>query len=190
MFLSSLVTSKLVVAAAATGLVAIGGTATAAAFAGALPASLQTTAHTTLGAPAPDDGTEQEPSTDTSTDPTSPTDSEPTDSESPAPTSTPVGPDATGPAAFGLCNAYAHGGLATVSVAYQSLVTAAGGADGIEAYCLTVVKPGASANHAADKPKSDAGDKPKGRPADKPKTHPTGKPVTVPVGPATGRPTH
>lgn len=31
--------------------------------------------------------------------------------ESDSPESTPVGPDATGPAAFGLCNAYTNGGL-------------------------------------------------------------------------------
>jgi hypothetical protein len=50
-----------------------------------------------------------------------------------------VGPDATGPAAFGLCTAFTHGGLSKASTAYTSLVKAAGSATGIPTYCATVV---------------------------------------------------
>ena len=60
-----------------------------------------------------------------------------------------MGPDATGPAAFGLCNAYAKGGLNSASVAYASLVKAAGGASNITTYCATVTRPGRAASHVA-----------------------------------------
>lgn len=67
----------------------------------------------------------------------------PTGTEEPGspPASTPVGPDATGPAAVGLCNAYAHGGLGSESTAYQALVNAAGGETSISIYCDTVPAP-------------------------------------------------
>jgi len=63
---------------------------------------------------------------------------------------TPVGPDATGPAAYGLCTAFTKGGLATSSVAYQSLSAAAGGNGSIGSYCETVAAPGESASHRPD----------------------------------------
>lgn len=50
-----------------------------------------------------------------------------------------VGPDATGPAAFGLCNAWGRGGLGEASTARRSLEAAAGGAGAVEAYCQGVV---------------------------------------------------
>lgn len=171
MFLTSLVSSKVLVAVAATGLVAVGGGA--AAYAGALPTALQSAAHHSIGAPAPD-GSEQEPA-----DTPEPTDSTTTDTstDTPSPSTSATGPDATGPAAYGLCTAYTHGGLAPTSVAYQSLVTAAGSADGIAAYCLTIVKPG----HPTSGPAVTHAPVPVHTGA--PLTHPTGRPTTVPVGP-------
>jgi hypothetical protein len=59
-----------------------------------------------------------------------------------------VGPDATGPAAFGLCNAWqhshTHGNSMDHSVAMRNLTRAAGGAGRIGSYCATVPHPGAS----------------------------------------------
>lgn len=120
----------------------------AAAYSGSLPGPMQRAAHSTIGAPAADDEQSSDEATDEPTG--SPTET-PTESPTGGPTDSPtssatktngVGPDATGPAAFGLCNAWSHGGLATVSVAYRNLAAAAGGADGIQAYCATIVKPG------------------------------------------------
>lgn len=65
----------------------------------------------------------------------------PADTEEPAPSHTAAGPDATGPAAFGLCNAYTHGGLGSGSTAYAALVTAAGGESHIVTYCADVPAP-------------------------------------------------
>ena len=96
------------------------------------------------------------------------------DDSSSAPSSTPVGPDATGPAAFGLCNAYkhasVHGKSAKHSIAFRNLAAAAGGVDKIEAYCATIPHPGSGspASH------------PSGKPSDLP-SHPTGKPSDLPT---------
>lgn len=61
----------------------------------------------------------------------------------------PVGPDAKGPAAFGLCTAWSNhqkhaDGVdrAQDSVAMRNLAQAAGGEDRIGAYCATVAHPG------------------------------------------------
>ncbi|MFC5503467.1 hypothetical protein ACFPJ4_14555 [Lysinimonas soli] len=121
------------VAIAALSLAALGGGTAAAAAAGVLPTPAQEFAHQTVGAP-------------------SPTASETPDAtETPDPTSSasPKGPDATGPAAFGLCTAFSAGGLSTKSIAYGALDAAAPGGD-ITAYCATVLStaPGHSAGHA------------------------------------------
>jgi hypothetical protein len=163
-------------------LVAAGGGA--AAYAGALPASLQAAAHTVIGAPASD----EQSSDDATVEPTgSPTDT-PTDTPTGSPSSSAthgVGPDATGPAAFGLCNAWAHGGLGAASVAYRNLSAAAGGPDGIGAYCATVTKPGGGTgsptSHPGGSPSSHPGH---GSPTSHPgnTNHPTGAPTTHPGG--------
>lgn len=95
--------------------------------------------------PTPTETATEEPEptpTDTDTDTEEP-EPAPTESEdSDSPESTPVGPDATGAAAFGLCNAYSHGGLKNPkSTAYQALVKAAGSESSVAAYCETVVAP-------------------------------------------------
>lgn len=149
MSLSSVIAAhKLTIGLVALGTIALGGT-TAAAYADALPSGLQDEAHALIGAPT----------ADPTTDPTAPPTAEPTDSATdtatptpepttdPTSTAVPVGPDASGPAAHGLCTAYEHGGLAATSVAYASLEKAAGGAGSIDAYCATIVAPGNSGAH-------------------------------------------
>lgn len=138
-------------AAGAVGLTSV----TGAAYAGALPDTLQDVAHKTIKAPA-------------------------------AHKSNGVGPDATGDAAWGLCQAFStkdHGpsdapgqlkdkangqGKAAKedrpqgkenSVAYRNLVRAAGGEDKIDAYCATVPRPSGEPESAADKAKDKADDK-------------------------------
>jgi hypothetical protein len=168
--LTSLLASKVAMVAVASTIV-VGGT-TAAAYAGALPAGLQELAHQTIGTqasgtevsdgdaqgdedPVTDDPTSaaedaSDDAEDAATDDASP---EPTGDASDDPTDTPktgIGPDATGPAAFGLCNAWSHGGLSANSVAYASLVRAAGTDGDLAAYCATVPHPG-----SASKPSSD-----------------------------------
>jgi hypothetical protein len=144
--LSTLIASKLAFGAAAAAAVTLGGTA-AAAYTGTLPTGLQKVASQTIGAPAPatvvaTDATTpaadpETSSTETET-PGTPETPETPDSESPSteavatPSSTPTaeakGPDAAGPAAFGLCTAFTHGGLHNpASAAFQALVTAANG---------------------------------------------------------------
>jgi hypothetical protein len=168
--LTPLLASKVAMVAVASAIV-VGGT-TAAAYAGALPAGLQELAHQTIGAQASgtevSDGDAQGDEDSATDDPTSAAEDtsddaedaatgdatpEPTDDASGDPTDTPktgIGPDATGPAAFGLCNAWSHGGLSANSVAYASLVKAAGTDGDLAAYCATVPHPG-----SASKPSSD-----------------------------------
>ncbi|HET7173275.1 MAG TPA: hypothetical protein VFI30_03225 [Nocardioidaceae bacterium] len=59
-----------------------------------------------------------------------------------------VGPDATGPAMFGLCTAVSHGGLSTHSVAYRNLAAAAGGDTQITTYCATATPGGKTTGSA------------------------------------------
>lgn len=77
--------------------------------------------------------------TPTETETASPSPS-PTESEEPEPSSSAAaaGPDATGPAAFGLCNAFTNGGLGAKSTARAALVKAAGGESRIVSYCADV----------------------------------------------------
>jgi len=100
-------------------------------------------------------------------------------------TKTAVGPDAAGPAAFGLCTAWAHvatkGQVAAKSVAFRNLAAAAGNdatAAQITAYCLKVTKA-----HVAATGKSAT------HPTGKPATHPTGKPGSAPSGSSGSHPT-
>ncbi len=124
------------VAIAALSLAALGGGTAAAAAAGLLPTPAQEFAHQTLGAPSPSASETDSP--------------EPTDAATPDPSASPVGPDATGPAAFGLCTAYTAGGLSTHSIAYGALLAASTGGD-IAGYCSTVLSnaPGHSGDHTS-----------------------------------------
>lgn len=120
------------VAIAALSLAALGGGTAAAAAAGLLPTPAQEFAHNTIGAPSPS--------------------ASETDAPDPQPSSSasPVGPDATGPAAFGLCTAFTAGGLSTHSIAYGALLAASTGGD-VAGYCGTVLSraPGHSGDHAS-----------------------------------------
>ncbi len=171
--LTSLLSAK--AAAAAVAAVTVMGGA-AAAYAGALPAPAQQLAHNTIGAPSP------------------------ASSHSPGgPQATPAGPDASGPAAFGLCTAYAHakahGSASQQSVAFRNLAAAAGGAAKIAAYCATVPHPGSS--HAGGRPTAvPSHSHPAGQPSTPPSqaagqatSHPTGKPTALPTTHPTGKPT-
>ena len=73
---------------------------------------------------------------------------EPTETEAPESDDTAVGPDVTGPAAFGLCTAYLAGGVAAGSTPSDALIAVAGD-EGVDAYCQLIVasKPGQSGDH-------------------------------------------
>jgi hypothetical protein len=119
-------------AAAAVAVVGLGGFATAA-FAGALPASAQQFAHDAIGAPSPhSSGSAHHSGKDASA----------------RHSGTPVGPNATGPAEFGLCTAYAnaseHGTATQKAIAFRNLEKAAGGAGNVASFCASVPHPGAS----------------------------------------------
>ena len=113
------------VAIAALSLVAIGGGTAVAAAAGVLPA-LPTSVQT--GEPAPT-ATPTLEGTHTA---------DPTATGTPSPSAS-KGPDATGPAAFGLCTAFTAGGLRSTSVAYSALLGASKAAGSINAYCAPIL---------------------------------------------------
>lgn len=153
--LATLIGSKLAVGLITAGVVAAAGTG--AAYAGVLPAAVQHTAHDLIGAPQPQTSVQAGVSaeatataTPTAT-PTSTPIATPTPTATPTATTTvkatPTGPDATGSAAFGLCNAFGHGGLATSSTAYASLVAAAKASANIATYCATITTQSDSAAH-------------------------------------------
>jgi hypothetical protein len=169
--LASLLSAKLAAVAAAAA-VTLGGVA-AAAYAGALPASIQKLAHDTLGAPAAHR------------------------SAHPAHSAVPVGPSATGSAAYGLCTAYAHltvhGSTKQKAVAFRNLAAAAGGAANVAAYCAKVAHPGTSpvgtpTSHPTGKPTALPSPAPTSHPTGQPSTHPTGQPSTHPTGKSANSP--
>ena len=164
--LASLLSAR-AAAAAAVAALSLGGFATAA-FAGVLPAPAQQFAHHTIGAPAARETR--------------------TTGSHPGVTATPAGPDATGPAAFGLCTAWAHakahGTHSQQGVAFRNLAAAAGGASHVAAYCAAVPHPGASSSHTAH-----PGGPPASHPHGPPASHPTGPPTSHPTPHATGKPT-
>ncbi len=166
-FFTALLTSKIAAGALAAGTLAVGGTA-AAAYTGTLPAPLQQSAHNLIGAPAAAASTalatqaaattKASPTTEASTtaEATATADATETATPTDSPSATPVGPDATGPAAYGLCQAFTHGGLDASSTAYKSLTIAADGASNIATYCAAVASPGESASHRPAETGSDA----------------------------------
>lgn len=120
------------VAIAALSLVAIGGGTAVAAANGALPIVPSSETATATPTATPTDG-----ATGTAT---------PTPSPTPS-ASAKKGPDATGPAAFGLCTAYTAGGLNSHSVAYASLLKASTSAGSIAAYCVPILAAHKSNSH-------------------------------------------
>lgn len=114
------------------------------------------------------------------------TETESADAKSADSTAAPVGPDATGAAAYGLCTAWKHvadSGKAMDAVAFKNLATAAGGKDKIAAFCATVKVPGKADEHATAKP-SDVPTGKRATPTAKAGEH-TGKPTTIPTAPET-----
>jgi len=166
--------TSLITAAAAAAAAALGGVA-AAAYTGTLPAPAQQFAHSVIGAPSPQPS--HRPGTPQAT---------------PARTDA-VGPDATGPAASGLCTAYAHakahGTASQKAMAFRNLAAAAGGAAKIAAYCTTVPHPRSSQSsqsasaptHPAGRPASHPTGKPSSHPTPHPTPHPTGRPSSAPT---------
>jgi hypothetical protein len=155
--LATLLSAKLA-AAAATAAVTFAG-ATAAAYAGVLPAPVQNFAHDTIGTP-------------------------PAHPAAPQPhPATPTGPRAAGGhAAFGLCTAYSsmkvHGHAMQKAVAFRNLAAAAGGAANITAYCARVTHPRMTpTSHPGGKPASHPGGKPASHSGGKRASHPGGKPT-------------
>lgn len=138
--------NKLALTLLAAGALAVGSTGVAA-MADSLQDSTVAVAETESPSPTPTATETASPEpTATETDDPEPT---PTETEDPgdSPASTPVGPDVTGPAAVGLCNAFAHGGLNSTSTAYSVLLQAAG-AEGIDGYCATIPAPGGGSDDA------------------------------------------
>jgi hypothetical protein len=112
-------------------------------------------------------------------------------------TKTAVGPDAAGPAAFGLCTSWAHvatkGQVAEKSVAFRNVAAAAKGASqSITAYCLTVTKAhvaGKSATHPTAKPSSHPTGNSSSHPTGNSSSHPTGNSSSYPTGNSSSHPT-
>jgi len=172
--LTVLLTAKAAAAAAAAA-VALGGVA-AAAYTSTLPAPAQKFAHGMIGAPSPSASASASASASPSHRPGTP-------HATPARTDA-AGPDATGPAGFGLCTAYAHakthGTASQKAMAFRNLAAAAGGAAKIAAYCAAVPHPGSSqSSQSASAPT---------HPVGRPSSHPTGKPSSRPTPRPTGRP--
>jgi hypothetical protein len=164
--ITSLLTTK--AAAVAVAVAALGGGATAA-YTSALPAPAQRLAHNAIGAPSPN------PSHSPATPQATPT------------RSAAAGPDATGPAALGLCTAYAHakahGTGPLKAVAFRNLAAAAGGADKIAAFCAAAPHPGSTQAPTISHPSGH----PTGKPSSLPASHAAGKPSAPPAHPS-GKP--
>jgi hypothetical protein len=141
---SSLVGAKLAIAAVA-GSLSIGGVAAAAV--GVLPGPFSHGAAVTAGDSSdPSESADPSQSADPSEspDPSESTAPTVTQTGTPQPSTGPKGPDATGPAAFGLCHAF--GGTKATrkadnpSIAYRNLLAAATAAgQTVEAYCATIL---------------------------------------------------
>jgi hypothetical protein len=157
---SPLLSAKLAAAVAATAVTLGGGAVAAAAYTGALPASMQQLAHHTIGAPV----------------------------ARPTPSASPAGPDAAGHPAYGLCTAYAHlkahGSAKQKAVAFRNLAAAAGGAANVTAYCAAVTHPGTTptgkpASLPSQAPASHPTGQPTSLPTQVPTSHPTGQPTST-----------
>lgn len=118
----------------------VAGGAGVAAYADLLPLAAQQVAHDSIGAPLPRSEKSEVPTDGSTTEPT----------PEPTKTAKPIGPDAAGPAAHGLCTAFAHGGLGKSSTAYASLASAAKGASNIATYCAKIPKQKLKVTHGPE----------------------------------------
>lgn len=175
-FLAALVATK--TALAATAATAAVGAVTLAGATGTLPDPAQEVAHSAFGAPTADkaekaDKIEKADEVETL---------EATPSASPSPN------------LVGLCRAYTSGvkdssGKALENPAFTVLVTAAGGAEGVDAFCVTTLAaaPGKPTDTPSGKP-ADAGQPAEtGKPADAGQPEETGKPADAGKPAETGR---
>ncbi|HEY6295935.1 MAG TPA: hypothetical protein VIX15_09745 [Streptosporangiaceae bacterium] len=151
-------------AVAGVAVVTVLGGGVAAAYTGNLPVTLQKVAHDTIAAP----GVRETRAVTTPGGPVHP-----------------AGSPATGTAAYGLCRAYQqaekHGNAGQKSVAFRHLVTAAGGAGQVMAYCAAVQPPvaaGPSAGPSASQPGRRVGQS--GSPGHS-NHHPRKKPTVTPT---------
>jgi hypothetical protein len=113
-----------------------------------------------------------------------------------------VGPDASGPAKFGLCTAYSSGNATTnshshktKSVAFRNLQAAADTAGmSVADYCKAATPPSTGttsttvAGHAPAASKSHGAEPPFSTPVGPPASRPVGPPVSTPVGPPASTP--
>jgi len=172
-FLTVFASSKLAAGALAAGALAAGGTG-AAAYTGSLPDTVQQGAHDLIGAPAPRTAGDSHAEA-----PNAAGKAHGPKTASAVPSASPVGPDATGSVAYGLCAAYTRGGLDSSSIAYASLVTAAKGASKIVTYCAGIASPDESADRRTSSSEHEApGDEAKGGADAKPE-------VDIPAVPGT-----
>ena len=161
-------------AAAAAAVLSLGGIATAA-YAGALPATVQRLAHHIIGAPTP--------------------------GAQPALTPSPARPATTGDPAYGLCTAWAHakthGTAEQSAVAFSKLAAAAGGAANVTTYCATAAPPGTPASrkrhpvptpHSTDRPSGLPAPHGSGKPSGLPTPHGSEGPMVRPTPHSTGKP--
>jgi len=152
-FIATAVGTK--VAIAALSLIAVGGGTAVAAANGAFPGLPHSDPTGSPSATPTDDGTET---------------AAPTDQPTPSPSAT-QGPDATGPAAFGLCTAYTAGGLSSGSVAYSALLSASTSAGSITDYCAPILAAGGAAGHKPTSLPTQAADHGHGHGAGSPASH-------------------
>jgi hypothetical protein len=161
--LASVLSAKLAAVATLTA-----GVLTAGAYAGVLPAPVQSFAHHALGAPAPHPA------------------------GNPAPPKPPPGPAPAParPGARGLCQAYAkgHGNARQKAMTFRELVAAAGGTARVTAYCAGLAHPaktppGQQASHAAGKPSAASSHTPAAHSTHKPTSHPSHPPRSHPTHP-------
>jgi len=161
-------------AVAAATVLSLSGIATAA-YAGALPATVQRLAHDIIGAPPP--GTQ------------------------PASTPSSAHPSTASDPAYGLCTAWAHakahGTRKQRAAAFDRLVAAAGGAGNVTAYCATATPPGtppsqipqpAPTPHGTVRPYGLPAPHGSGKPSGLPAPHGTGAPTVRPTPHSTGKP--
>jgi len=138
---------KIALSALITAVVAFGATG----YAGALPHGAQDVAHTLIGAPAASHSAKSKHHPNSHANSHAKTHADKGKSHG-----TPVGPNASGSAAYGLCNAYKHshqhGKSLGHSIAMRNLARAAGGSGNITAYCATVPRPSSGASDEPSEP--------------------------------------
>jgi hypothetical protein len=172
----------------ATAVVALGsGGVALAAATNTLPDQAQSVAHDLVNAPSPDEHSSAARDANRAKEANQAVPTAAAAEPSAAPRATPSA------SLRGLCTAYqagatSNGGNAMSSPAFKTLVTAAGGADGVAAYCTKLI--GAPNTHPTGEPSSARPDKPAAVPSAAPTARPSGRPTPPPPADhPTGSPT-